>query len=161
MVLNAKNALAYSRVWHEVDATGQVLGRLANSIAHVLMGKHKPIFHPKADCGDYVVVKNMKKIVLSGNKSLEKTYTYYTGYPGGLRVRPIKRYMDIKPESILRRAVYGMLPRAKRVRLHCINRLFIFPHDDHPHKSNIFKSYTYINNSLPSIHPLFQPTRPF
>jgi large subunit ribosomal protein L13 len=158
---NAKNALAYARVWHEIDASGQIVGRLANRIVHVLLGKHKPIYHPKIDCGDYVVIKNCKQAVWSGTKAEDKTYTYYSGYPGGLKVRPIRRYMDLYPEKILQRAVYGMLPRAKRVRLNCMSRLFIYSTSDHPHKENIFRNYLGIDGDgtgglhRPNYHSLF------
>lgn len=156
MASNAKTALAFARVWHEVDASGQILGRLANRIAHVLLGKHKPIFHPKIDCGDYVVVKNSKQAVWTGNKAQEKTYTYYSGYPGGLKVRPISRYMDLYPEKIIKHAVYGMLPRAKRVRMQCMRRLFVYPANEHPHQGNIFKNYLGPFGGAPiPRHPLF------
>ncbi|KIK52999.1 hypothetical protein GYMLUDRAFT_142612, partial [Collybiopsis luxurians FD-317 M1] len=119
-------ALAYARVWHQVDATERVLGKLAERIALVLMGKHKPIYNPSVDCGDYVIVTNCKKIRVSGRKDEEILYRKHTMYPGGLHEIPYKDMMHKKPEEIIRHAVSGMLPKNK-LRDRRMERLRIFP----------------------------------
>ncbi|KAK9711453.1 54S ribosomal protein L23, mitochondrial [Basidiobolus ranarum] len=135
-----KTALAYSRVWHMVDAKDRVLGRMATTIATTLMGKHKPIFDPASDCGDYVVVVNAKHVHVTGRKADQKLYRHHTGRPGGLKEIPYKYMMEHKPEEIIRRAVSGMLPKNK-VRELRLSRLLIFPDEKHPHEGNIIKRY--------------------
>ncbi|KAJ3996152.1 ribosomal protein L13 domain-containing protein [Lentinula boryana] len=119
-------ALAYARVWHQVDATDRILGKLAERIALVLMGKHKPIYNPSVDCGDYVIVTNCKKIHVSGRKEQEILYRKHTMYPGGLQETPFSDMMKKKPEEIIRQAVSGMLPKNK-LRDRRLERLRIFP----------------------------------
>ncbi|KAF9068148.1 60S ribosomal protein L23 [Rhodocollybia butyracea] len=119
-------ALAYARVWHQVDASERVLGKLAERIALVLMGKHKPIYNPSVDCGDYVIVTNCKRIRVSGRKDQELLYRKHTMYPGGLKETPYKDMMVKKPEEIIRHAVSGMLPKNK-LRDRRLERLRIFP----------------------------------
>ena len=134
-----------------MDASSKIVGRLANQIAHVLMGKHKPIYHRAADSGDYVDVTNARNLVFSGQKPQDKVYYSHTGYPGGLRTTPVSRLYDTNPTDILRRAVYGMLPknRTRRVRM---ARLYIFPTEKHPYESNIFKRY--VTQPIDPIFPL-------
>ncbi|MBI4115164.1 MAG: 50S ribosomal protein L13 [Candidatus Omnitrophica bacterium] len=93
-----------------VDAKGQILGRLATRIATVLMGKHKPEYTPFLDCGDQVVVINAKEVRFTGKKLKQKTYTRYTGYPGGIRFKTLETLMEEKPEEVVRGAVRKMLP---------------------------------------------------
>jgi large subunit ribosomal protein L13 len=120
------------RNWHLVDATGQVLGRLATDIAVKLMGKAKSNFVRNLDCGDYVVVVNGNAYVTTGKKEVAKTYGTYSGFPGGLREKALWELRKEKPEEPLRRAVYGMLPKNK-LRDVLITRLYIVQGVDHPY----------------------------
>ncbi|KAF9653421.1 60S ribosomal protein L23 [Thelephora ganbajun] len=122
-------ALAYARVWHHVDASDRILGKLAERIALVLMGKHKPIYDAAADCGDYVVVTNAKKVKVSGRKEDQMLYRKHTMYPGGLKEIKYKEMMKRKPDEIIRQAVSGMLPKNK-LREKRLERLRIFPDED-------------------------------
>ncbi len=99
------------RKWYVIDAEGKVLGRLASEIAKILSGKNKPIYTPHVDTGDYVIVINADKIVLTGKKLSQKSYKYHTGYPGGLREISYERMIKEKPEKIIELAVKGMLPK--------------------------------------------------
>ena len=99
------------RQWYVIDAEGEVLGRLASKIAMILRGKHKPTFTPHVDTGDYVIVINADKMVLTGNKLDEKLYRHHTGYPGGLKETTYRVMMAKKPEFVLKEAVRGMLPK--------------------------------------------------
>jgi len=122
-------ALAYARVWHHVDAKERILGKLAERIATVLMGKHKPIFDRGVDCGDYVVVTNARQVFVSGKKTEQIVYRKHTMFPGGLKETPYKVMMDRKPDEIIRKAVSGMLPK-NRLRARRLERLRIFPDDN-------------------------------
>ncbi|KAJ7756786.1 ribosomal protein L13 domain-containing protein [Mycena maculata] len=119
-------ALAYARVWHHVDASDRILGKLAERIALVLMGKHKPIYDPGVDCGDYVIVTNSRKVLVTGRKSEQLLYRKHSMFPGGLRETPYKAMMIKKPDEIIRHAVSGMLPKNK-LRERRLERLRIFP----------------------------------
>ncbi|KZP21608.1 60S ribosomal protein L23 [Athelia psychrophila] len=118
-------ALAYARVWHKVDASDRVLGKLAERIAIVLMGKHKPIYDKSLDCGDYVVVSNATKVKVSGLKEKQLVYRKHSMYPGGLKETPYERMMETKPWHIIRHAVSGMLPKNK-MRDRRLERLKVF-----------------------------------
>lgn len=107
------NKATVDKQWLLVDAEGQTLGRLASKVAKLLRGKHKPNFTPHVDCGDNVVIVNAEKINLSGNKWEEKTYTRYTGYPGGQRSQTAQEIKDKYPERIIEKSVKGMLPKNK------------------------------------------------
>src|SRR2546427_11743815 len=118
-------ALKVGADWFVVDATNQVLGRLATRVARMLIGKDKPSFTPYLDSGDHVVVINANKIRMTGNKVEQKIYYSHSGYPGGLKEVPAKRIRETKPEWIIREAVLGMLPknklrarRAKKLRIY-------------------------------------------
>ncbi|KAJ3553655.1 hypothetical protein NM688_g3490 [Phlebia brevispora] len=124
-----RTALAYARVWHHVDASDRVLGKLAERIATVLMGKHKPIYDPSVDCGDYVVVSNARKVKVTGKKAQQIVYRHHTMYPGGLKEIPYKQMMEKKPDEIIRQAVSGMLPKNK-LRDRRLERLRIFEDED-------------------------------
>ncbi len=100
-----------TRKWYVVDAEGQTLGRLASEVASVLRGKHKPEFTPFLDTGDYVVIINAAKLVLTGNKLDQKLYRYHTLYPGGLKSTTYRNMMQNKPEKVFELAVKGMLPK--------------------------------------------------
>lgn len=99
------------RKWYVIDAEGKVLGRLASEIAKILSGKNKPIYTPHVDTGDFVIVINADKVVLTGKKLEQKTYKYHTGYPGGLKEISYERMMKEKPEKVIESAVKGMLPK--------------------------------------------------
>lgn len=99
------------RKWYVVDAEGQTLGRLASEVAKVLRGKNKPQYTPFLDTGDYVIVVNAAKMVLTGNKLDQKVYRYHTGYPGGLKEVKYRNMMQNKPERVFELAVRGMLPK--------------------------------------------------
>ena len=98
---------------HTIDATGKVLGRLATEIAVLLRGKHKPDFVPYKDMGDFVVVKNVDKIKVTGKKIEKKKYYRHSGYLGGLKEIPLKKLFEKNPAEVLRKAVWGMLPNNK------------------------------------------------
>ena len=99
------------RRWFVVDATGQPLGRLASRIAHRLRGKHKAVFTPHVDTGDFIVVVNAEKVALTGNKRTQKTYYRHTGYPGGIRSTTFEKMIAEKPARVIEMAVKGMLPK--------------------------------------------------
>ena len=99
------------REWFVVDASGMTLGRLASQVASVLRGKHKPTFTPNVDTGDFVIVLNSDKVVLTGKKLEQKMYTYHTGYIGGLKQTPYKDMMAKKSDVVVYEAVKGMLPK--------------------------------------------------
>jgi large subunit ribosomal protein L13 len=110
------------RETHIIDAAGKVLGRLASQIAILLMGKQKPDYDPSKDMGDFVVVKNVNKIKISGKKLEKEKYYRHSGYLGGLKEIPIKKIFQEKPEFLLKKAIYGMLPKNK-LRKRMIKRL--------------------------------------
>jgi large subunit ribosomal protein L13 len=110
------------RETHTIDAAGKVLGRLASEIAILLMGKHKPNYDPSKDMGDVVIVKNVEKIKITGKKLEKEKYYRHSGYLGGLKEIPIKKIFQEKPEFLLKKAVYGMLPK-NRLRKKMIKRL--------------------------------------
>ncbi|GAA5879408.1 hypothetical protein JCM16303_003192 [Sporobolomyces ruberrimus] len=135
-------ALAFARTWRGVDATDQVLGRMATRIAIVLMGKHKPIYDQSNDCGDYVIVKNAKKVKVTGKKKEQLVYRHHTMFPGGLKEIPFETMMERKPEEIIRRAVSGMLPK-NRLRAKRLERLMIFPENEigASYEANLLRDY--------------------
>ncbi len=120
------------RDWYIVDAEGKTLGRLATEIATVLRGKNKPTFTPHVDGGDFVVVVNAEKVVLTGKKLTQKFYRYHTGYVGGLKEISYKEMMEKKPEEVVSHAVSGMLPKNK-LRDKMMTRLKVYRSAEHPH----------------------------
>ena len=106
------NAQTVERKWYVVDAEGMVRGRLASQVANILRGKHKPIYTPHVDTGDYVIVVNADKIILTGKKLDQKIYYHHSGYVGGLKETKYRNLMADKPEFALRHAVVGMLPKS-------------------------------------------------
>ena len=122
------------RKWYIVDATGLVLGRLATRIATVLRGKHKPTFTPHVDTGDFVIVINAGKVVVTGQKAEQKYYTWHTGHIGGFRTRTYKQMIEKHPERVIEHAVKGMLPKNTLGR-QIYKKLKVFTGDDHPHKA--------------------------
>lgn len=120
------------RVWRHVDADGERLGRLATRIATVLMGKHRPDFTPHVDMGDFVIVTNAEKVVLTGRKAEQATRTRYTGHPGGFYIQTLGQIRDEKPEELILVAVRRMLPKGALGRS-MLNKLRVFKGPTHPH----------------------------
>ena len=120
------------RKWILVDATGRVLGRLATKIAMVLMGKHRPVYTPHVETGDFVVVVNASRVRLTGRKLDQKEYQHFTGYPGGLRRVSARRMMAQKPQEVIRLAVRRMLPKGS-LGNKMLKRLNVYAGADHPH----------------------------
>jgi len=125
---------AVDRDWFLVDAQGKVLGRLAREIAHRLRGKHKAVFTPHADTGDFVVVINAEKIALTGKKLADKIYYHHSGYLGGIKEWPAGKLLAKKPEELIRRAVQGMLPKNSLGRRQ-LRKLKIYAGGKHPHEA--------------------------
>lgn len=120
--------------WYVVDATDLVLGRVATRIASVLRGKHKAIFTPHVDAGDFVIVINADKVKLTGNKMDDKTYYWHSQYPGGIKSRSAKELIAQHPDEVFRRAVWGMLPK-NRLSRDLITKLKVYAGTDHPHQA--------------------------
>jgi large subunit ribosomal protein L13 len=120
------------RKWFVVDLEGKVLGRTATEIARVLRGKHKVIYTPSVDTGDFVIVLNAEKLILTGNKMADKQYYHHTGYPGGIRSINAAKLMDKKPEELVKKAVRGMLPKNALGR-EMLKKLKVYAGTDHPH----------------------------
>ncbi|NRA57929.1 MAG: 50S ribosomal protein L13 [Phycisphaerales bacterium] len=118
--------------WHVVDATDQVLGRMATEIAQVLMGKHRPEYTPHVDTGDYVIVTNAKQVKLTGRKDTQSVRTRYTGYPGGLKVETFGSLRERKPEALIEDAVRRMLPKNRLGRV-MLKKLKVYADANHPH----------------------------
>ncbi len=121
------------RQWYIVDAEDKILGRLATQIAKVLIGKHKPDYDPAKDSGYFVIVINCEKIKVTGRKTEQKEYTHYTGFMGGLRKMSYKKMLEEKPTEIIKKAVWGMLPKNKTRRKRIL-RLKIYKGPEHSHK---------------------------
>ena len=119
------------RQWHVIDATDKTLGRLSTQIARLLMGKHKPMFTPNQDTGDFVVVTNADKVRVSGNKAKQKLYYRHSGYPGGLKSVTLEKTMQNNPTRVIENAVNGMLPHT-RLGARMRKRLKIYAGDKHP-----------------------------
>jgi large subunit ribosomal protein L13 len=122
------------REWFVVDATGQNLGRLATRVAAILRGKHKPIFTPGMDTGDFVVVVNAEKVTVTGNKLTEKFYYRYSGYPGGMTAISLRDQLAKHPDRVIEHAVWGMLPH-NRLGKAMLKKLKVYAGPDHPHKA--------------------------
>ena len=122
------------RKWFVMDASDEVLGRLATRAATVIRGKHKPVFTAHTDTGDFVVVVNAEKVKLTGNKLDKKRYRRHTGYPGGLVEIPYRRLLETHPERAIEQAVYGMLPKGRLGR-QLRHKLKVYAGPEHPHES--------------------------
>ena len=120
--------------WYLVNAEGKVLGRLATELAKILRGKNKPSFTPHVDTGDFVIVVNAKKVVLTGKKMKDKIYYHHTGYPGGIKEVNAEKLLAKKPTEILRIAVKGMLPKNSLSR-QVLRKLKIYAGPNHPHEA--------------------------
>ena len=121
------------RNWHLVDASGLPIGRLASEIAQILRGKHKPQYAPHLDVGDHVVVINASKISITSKKSEQKMYHSHSWFPGGIKSESFNSLRQRKPEKIIERAVWGMLPK-NRLGRKLFNNLFVYEGTDHPHE---------------------------
>ena len=124
------------RRWYLVDAEGKTLGRLASEIAKILRGKHKPIYTPHLDCGDFVIVVNAEKVRTTGRKEEQKTYWRHSGYPGGLKLVPLWKMRQTHPERIIEHAVRGMLPKGPLGR-RMLRKLKVYAGPDHPHAAQL------------------------
>jgi large subunit ribosomal protein L13 len=127
-------AESVDKKWFVVDASGQVLGRLATRVASILRGKHKPQYAPHVDVGDHVIVVNASKIVLTGNKAKQKELHRYSGYPGGLKRTSYEKLLKERPELVVEKAIRGMLPRTKLGRK-MAKKLRVYPEAEHPHEA--------------------------
>ncbi len=122
------------RDWYVIDAQGQTLGRLATRTASILRGKHKPLFTPHVDCGDYVIIINAEKVHVTGQKMSQKKYYRHSGYPGGLKEISLRDQLQKFPERVLESAVRGMLPK-NRLGRQMFKKLKIYPGPNHPHQA--------------------------
>jgi large subunit ribosomal protein L13 len=122
------------RQWHVIDATDVVLGRLASQTAILLRGKHKPIYAPHVDTGDFVVIVNADKVALTGNKLLQKVEYRHSGYPGGLRSRSYEQLLEKNPRRVVEKAVKGMLPSGTLGR-QMLSKLKVYAGPEHPHQA--------------------------
>ena len=123
-----------TRAWHVIDATDIVLGRLAVQSANLLRGKHKPIFAPHVDTGDFVIVVNAEKVALTGDKLTKKLAYRHSGYPGGLTATPVGQLLDKDARKVVEKAVWGMLPKNKLGR-QIIKKLKVYSGPTHPHQA--------------------------
>jgi large subunit ribosomal protein L13 len=121
--------------WHVVDAEGVPLGRLASQVAQLIRGKHKPTFTPHMDSGDFVVVINAAKVKLTGRKMEQKRYFSHSGYMGHESFTPVQDLIDKHPDRIIRKAVFGMLPKNSLAKQHMRGKLKVYAGADHPHQA--------------------------
>ena len=129
-----------ARTWHVIDAEDVVLGRLASNVATLLRGKHKPTFAPHVDTGDFVIIINADKVVLTGNKR-DQAFAYrHSGYPGGLRKQSFGELLDTRPERLLEKVVKGMLPKNKLGRAQG-KKLKVYAGPDHTHTAQQPKTF--------------------
>jgi large subunit ribosomal protein L13 len=129
--------------WWVLDATDQVLGRLAVKVANVLMGKHRPTYTPHVDTGDFVIVLNAAKVKVTGRKLDQEVYRWYTGYPGGLRERTMAQMMESKPDEVVRLAVRRMLPKSRLGRS-MFTKLKVYAGAEHPHVAQKPESFDLV-----------------
>ena len=135
------------RQWHVIDASGKVLGRLSTQIARLLMGKHKTIFSPNLDTGDFVIVINADKIHVSGNKAKQKLYYRHSGYPGGLKSVSLDKMMQTNPTRVIEHAVKGMLPH-NRLGASMMRKLKVYVGDSHPHLAQTKATTTEVEGKV-------------
>lgn len=124
------------REWHLLDASGKVLGRVAAQAARLLMGKHKPIYTPHLDTGDYVLIINAAQVRVTGKKAQDKTYSRHSGYPGGFKSTTLEELMLAHPTKAMEEAVKGMLPQNRLGRA-MFKKLKVYPGAEHPHQSQL------------------------
>jgi large subunit ribosomal protein L13 len=123
-----------NKEWYMVDASGKVLGRLAAEIASRLRGKHKAIYTPHADTGDFIIIVNAEKVILTGKKLTDKIYYHHSGYPSGLRKTSAGKMMAEKPGSLIRTAIQGMLPK-NSLGKKMLKKLKVYSGNAHPHEA--------------------------
>ena len=128
------NEATVKRNWYVVDGTNQTVGRMCAKIAAILRGKNKPSYTPHVDTGDYIIVINAEKVVLTGDKLNQKMYDHYTGYPGGLKEEAAGNLLKRRPEVVVERAVKGMLPK-NRLGRKMYKKLFVYAGAEHPHSA--------------------------
>ena len=136
------NEATVQRNWYVVDGTNQTVGRMCAKIAAILRGKNKAYYTPHVDTGDYIIVINAEKVVLSGNKLQEKIYDHFTGYPGGLKEETAATLQKRRPEVLVERAVKGMLPK-NRLGRKMYKKLFVYAGDQHPHTAQQPKEFKF------------------
>ncbi|MDD2539282.1 MAG: 50S ribosomal protein L13 [Bacteroidales bacterium] len=139
------NKTTVTKDWVVIDATDQVLGRLAVKAAFLLRGKHKPNFTPHVDCGDNVIIINAEKVRLTGNKLDEKMYVRHSGYPGGQRSESAKELLRRKPLALVEHAIKGMLPKT-RLGSELFRNLYVYQGPEHPHQAQQPKTITLNEN---------------
>lgn len=127
------------REWYVIDAEGKSLGRLASKVAVVLRGKHKTIFTPHVDTGDFVIVINADKIKVTGNKKEDKMYYHHTGYPDGLKSKSLGKFLEEKPQELVINSVWGMLPKNRLGRA-ILKKLKVYKNTVHPHTAQMPKA---------------------
>ena len=128
--------------WWLIDAEGRTLGRLATEISVLLRGKRKPEFAQFIDCGDFVVVINAEKVSVTGKKLEQKKYYSHSGYPGALKVKSLKEVLEKKPEEVIRKAVWGMIPKGKLGRA-VYKKLKVYKGPEHPHEAQKPQEYQF------------------
>jgi large subunit ribosomal protein L13 len=128
--------------WYVVDGTNQTVGRVCAKVAAVLRGKNKAYFTPHVDCGDYVVFINADKVVFSGNKTDEKLYINFSGYPGGKKEESARSLLRRRPEAVVERAIKGMLPK-NRLGRKMFKKLFVYAGTEHPHAAQKPQTLTF------------------
>ena len=136
------NEATVKRNWYVVDGTNQTVGRMCSRIAAILRGKNKASYTPHVDTGDYIIVINAEKVVLTGNKLQQKMYDHFTGYPGGLKEETAENLLKRRPEVVIERAVKGMLPK-NRLGRKMYKKLFVYVGDAHPHKAQTPKELKF------------------
>ena len=139
--LTAEEAKA-GREWWVVDATGKTLGRLASEISRILRGKHKPTFTPHVDGGDFVIITNCERIVVTGSKMDSKNYYRHSRYPGGLKSRTLREQLERFPDRVIFEAVRGMMPKTKLGRAQ-MKKLRVYAGNDHPHSAQMPKELEF------------------
>ncbi len=132
------NSATAKKEWYVIDASGEVVGRLASQVAKILRGKNKPDFTPHCDCGDNVIIINAEKVRFTGKKMTDKVYVRHTGYPGGQRFETPEGYLKRRPTMVLEHAVKGMLPRTRLAAAQMKN-LKIYAGAQHPHEAQMPK----------------------
>ena len=135
------NAGTVTKEWLVIDATDQILGRLASRVALVLRGKHKPSYTPHVDCGDNVIIINADKVRLTGKKLTDRVYVRHTGYPGGQRFTTPKELLASKPTAVVEHAIRGMLPK-NRLGDKIFGNLYVYAGSEHPHEAQKPKTIT-------------------
>jgi large subunit ribosomal protein L13 len=134
------------RQWHVIDASGKTLGRLCTQIASLLIGKHKPMYVPYLDTGDYVIVLNAAKVRVTGRKTKQKTYYRHSGYPGGMKAEVYEDMMAAHPTRVIEHAVKGMLPHNRLGRA-MFKKLKVYAGDSHPHQAQVAVAKTTVKGS--------------